>query len=276
MNDIDIINEFAEKFYKKPVLRTWTPDDWEKKYYDTEKKLAKEKAKRDAAYAKDFEREMRDYTAYRATVERIAKMPQGIIFLFARTAKHIVEKNVAIREGYEAEIKAFTDKYDREIEFTFKPENDKPYTHTFNPAKVTDTTYFLANYDFKNDRWAERTNDYLMAQIKSVAETDEGRVAFMKDMQHYVEVKHNLYAMRSDASLFCELMEECGRIMVGIDKTLGGDPDACSYNTNWGVGGHFNGIVSRGAKRASFTSFLAGGWNIQRLHIRYRVTLLKD
>ncbi|MCQ2299979.1 MAG: hypothetical protein MJZ81_07650 [Bacteroidales bacterium] len=56
---------------------------------------------------------------------------------------------------------------------------------------------------------------------------------------------------------------------------LEGVPEGCETDAHWGVGGYFNAIIFRGEKRVSFKSFLAGGWNIQRLHIRVRATLLK-
>lgn len=276
MTDIEIINGYAEKFYAKPVLKTWTPKEWELGYYNTPKRLEKERAKRDAAYAKDYEREMRDYTEFTNAVGRIARMPQGLVHLFAQTAKWIVEENAARRRKIEAEMKAFTDVYDRTIEYTYEPNGDEPYTTTFNPAKDAETHYLLSAYDFKNGCWNPSfRNEYRKAQINCVADTDEGRVAYMKALLKYSEDGKELRAMRSDASLFVEFIGECARVMDGIWKTLGGDPDECSYDVGWGVGSHFNGIVSRDGKRASFKSFLAGGWNIQRLHVRFRVTLLK-
>mgnify|MGYP003311763948 CR=1 FL=1 len=53
-------------------------------------------------------------------------------------------------------------------------------------------------------------------------------------------------------------------------------PDKCSIDANWGVGGHFNGILESNGIRISFKSFVAGGYNIQRRHIRFKVTKLKD
>lgn len=43
---------------------------------------------------------------------------------------------------------------------------------------------------------------------------------------------------------------------------------------SFGYGGHFNGLLDYGDFKASFKSFLAGGWNIQRLHVRFRITRL--
>lgn len=64
---------------------------------------------------------------------------------------------------------------------------------------------------------------------------------------------------------------------VGSDicSKLGGVPEKCETEPDWGVGGYFNAVLARGNLRVSFKSFLAGGWNIQRLHIRVRTTLLK-
>lgn len=60
-----------------------------------------------------------------------------------------------------------------------------------------------------------------------------------------------------------------------LTSKLEGVPEGCETDAHWGVGGYFNAIIFRGEKRVSFKSFLAGGWNIQRLHIRVRATLLK-
>lgn len=60
-----------------------------------------------------------------------------------------------------------------------------------------------------------------------------------------------------------------------LTEKLGGVPEGCETDAHWGVGGYFNAIIFRGEKRVSFKSFLAGGWNIQRLHIRAKATLLK-
>lgn len=65
-------------------------------------------------------------------------------------------------------------------------------------------------------------------------------------------------------------------LLEGMEAVLGGAPEACERGAQWGVGGYYNGVLVRGTKRVSFKSFYAGGYNIQRLHIRVRYTELKS
>lgn len=65
-------------------------------------------------------------------------------------------------------------------------------------------------------------------------------------------------------------------ILDKMEVLLGGMPEWCEREASWGLKGYYNGIIGRGTKRVSMKSFFAGGYNIQRLHIRCRCTPLKE
>lgn len=120
------------------------------------------------------------------------------------------------------------------------------------------------------------TRAYRAQKLRSVTEDGEYMELAKEYAELYAADESRDYGMaeavrRSVAQAAKKLTD----LLEGMEAVLGGAPEACERGAQWGVGGYYNGVLVRGTKRVSFKSFYAGGYNIQRLHIRVRYTELK-
>ena len=283
----EIINGYFAEFWKLPVKKTWKPNDFDREFYNTPKKMEREAAKRDAEYQREFDREMRKYDEMKATVEKVCSVQLGLMDFFADSLDGWIRNARAKRAALSKKIKDFKAAWDKAIPYTYIPSNpkDSPCEFTVNP--------YQSRHELLRRCWkCELRNGYIFTekslegtldkgdnfcgqQMDAIGKTDEEKTAFLKAAIQNDLDEQALRAAVTPHEIFTLTLERLGEIVDAMVKVLGGMPDGFERGHEWGVGGQYNGIVSRQGKRAKFTSFYAGGWNIQRLHIRYRVTLLK-
>lgn len=105
--------------------------------------------------------------------------------------------------------------------------------------------------------------------------TDEEKVELF-DRAHELRTAEKVAANALDAQGALALWaRKMGAIDEMIRERMSGVPEGFEREVRWGVGGYYNGVLVRNGVRVSFKSFWAGGWNIQRAHIRVRLTELK-
>ncbi len=250
------MHSYINENYSISEPEPWQPPEWQmKSYYNTPrrlKKLENERIKHDEENKKEYEKEISKRNMIHSIVDRIGSLPEKISFLFLTTLKNQVEHDKNVRKLYSEKNKQLREKYgEMSCIVTWCYEISKYYNYV-------DTVRGNRNLA----KWAENKTD---KEIEVMIED-------CKEVQTYRNA--------SDASLLPpECLYYCSTrlniIMDTIIRIMGGLPDDCEYDAKWGIDGNFNGIIKRGDKRASFKSFIAGGWNIQRQHIRFKVTLLK-
>ena len=283
----EIIGGYFNEFVKLPVKKTWKPSDFDREYYNTPKKMEREAAKRDAEYQREFDRQMRDYNEMKSALEKVCAVQLGLMDFFAESLDGWIRNARARRAALSKKIKDFKAAWDKAIPYTYIPSNpkDSPYESTVNP--------YQRRHELLRRCWkCELRNGYIFTekslngeldkgdyfcgqQMDAIGKTDEEKTAFLKAAIQNDLDEQALRAAVTPQEIFTLTLTRLGEIVDAMVKVLGGMPDGFERGHEWGVGGQYNGIVSRQGKRAKFTSFYAGGWNIQRLHIRYRVTLLK-
>lgn len=287
----NVIRGYFAEFWEAPKKRTWEPQEWELKHYATPKSLERERAKRNAAYEREYDRAKERYDAFAAKVERACNAQADIARFFADTAERWVEGARMHVAAITARLEAFKHEWDREVAYTYRPTNpaDRPHDTTVRPYEKkgeimrhfwkhearrysvgVDKTWLDGHLEVSAGEWLKQAFD-------AFAPTDADKEAFIRAAIKYELDKNELHCVYKPGDVFTDAVERFAEIVDAIERVLGGAPDAfAKEDASWGIGGHFNGIVGRGERRAKFTSFLAGGYNIQRLHIRYRVTELKS
>lgn len=298
MNDLEntvtagsVIRGYFAEFWDAPALRTWEPQEWELKYYSTPKRLERERAKRNAEYRKDYDRAKAQYDAFAAKVERVCAAQSGLRAFLEASLERAVEGARTHVAAITARIEAFKREWNREVAYAYRPTNpaDAPHDATVRPyEKRCEIMRRFWKHDARrysvgiDKTWLDghleaAAGEWLKQAFDAFAPTDADKEAFIR-----ATIKHELDRNELDrayrpGAVFTDMVERFDEIIAAIERVLGGAPDRFDGDlASWGVGGHFNGIVGRGERRAKFTSFLAGGYNIQRLHIRYRVTELKS
>ena len=273
----EILDAYTAEFVEEPKLKEWVcPDFYRTSYHYTEKKIAKEKAKNDEQYRKEYEREMAAHQTFLNSIQKILSCPDRLAHFFATSMRDFIERTREHRAMLSARVAELEKFFDRDFDFTFKSGNE---TVTLKYNVKREAWYFLGLFDKKAGKFRDcDESNHTWCKFCAAFPTEEGRLEFIKKHGEYDKAKSELTQCEHASEAFYRLVDNIGGRGGIVDKmvqTLGGMPDYCSYDTDWGVGGYYNGIVGRGEKRASFKSFYAGGWNIQRLHIRFRVTLLK-
>lgn len=282
MNDMTakaIYKKYFAEFAEEPELRTWKPTEWDLKYYNTPKRLAKATEKRNAEFKKEYDSIVSRINGLRACVTKILSCPDRLAQFFAESTAQFVEQMRAKRKELRAKIAEIEQRFEREFKVACKTDDGTPYemSYTVKSRKCD----FMRLWDKRNNRMVERDGsmEWTWTRFDAAFPTEEAKLAFFADCEELKNLKSDMSATEPPSALFWRVTENVGGkkgIVEGIEGVLGGMPENVEFDAHWGVGGHFNGIVSREGKRASFKSFLAGGWNIQKLHIRFRVTLLKN
>lgn len=262
--------KFIDKYYDVPVLKTYTPDDYTMKYqFNTPRKLKKlpeYTAKMNSKFKEEYDREVEKRNTVINTCKEIEPLPPSLVDLFYSTLQNQVLNDIKTR------------KYSRELEEEFKKmcgitgkEMSISWDHLYYFSKE------LVNKHTEHDKnWKyilKEDSKNLLEKYPILKTTDID--TFVNLYKKNVEFKH-----KSDQTM---APDDCLRwgafklneILDQMRRVLGNLPDSCECGAHWGAGGEFNGIIGYNEKRASFKSFLAGGWNIQRLHIRCRITLLQ-
>lgn len=282
MTTADARNLIADN-YMMPELRTYTPSEWDVRWAITPRRIKKmnemvekENAKLRAAY--DTEIAIRESTVN--SVNALDKYPAELKSLFFHTIEWTLSD---IQRRHDARVAA-------ETEFKNK-YGDDVYDHVY----VLSSLCFTRSYRSKvtdavvtDDAWSKFVKYNGYGSTKCVTE--------IADWKTLIEDYRNLTSIRNgDESYNCSKHCSKGKLayvkMIALRRVTatlvriadeinthfeGGIPSTCETSPNWGVGGHFNGILSDGNTRVSFKSFCAGGWNIVRFHYRFKITKLKS
>lgn len=277
MNAAEMLT-FIEPYFKKPVCKEWKPCEYDMKYRFKNtpagiRKLNATKAKEDAKLLAEYQKQMCIYNKAVETIEMINLLPSAIRDLFYHTIEWNVTEGNRLREEARNLEKAAREKYGVRKEGDYR-------SPLFSIGEYGINRYFKAKYDEveKKSHWVFVSEDLKKHCERNYVGIEEGEAldVFVEDMSRYIRAKKAAagFPLAYDAIVYAtnKLLE----ILDVMRKLLDGTPEWVEREASWGVGGHYNGIIGRGNKRVSMKSFLAGGYNIQRLHIRCKCTLLKE
>lgn len=258
--------DFIKPYFEKPVLEEWQPDEYYMKHVfrgtkASIRKLNATKAKEDEKLRAAYEDELSLYNEPIARIEKFGRLPAAIRDLFFHTIEWNVKTGIRVRKELEV-IKDAVEEYD--YGFLYMKEQDI-------------YEYFEVRYVGNEPHWfiKEGKRDDLMYNhrgIKHIKDID----SFIGTMQDYFKAKAAARNFPCEYDSIVETSYSLVNILDNMEKLLGGTPEWCEREASWGLKGYYNGIIGRGSKRVSMKSFLAGGHNIQRLHIRCRCTPLKE
>lgn len=262
-----MINIFT-KNYTLPTLRTYEVSDFDRKYYKP-KALEKLVEKRNLEYKRDYDNRMDKYNGCVKTItQKLDPLPSEIKDLFRRVLGQQVEYVDRTHQLY------VDTKLELEKEYDKKPVQNSPSAfdlltnllcyyikmrpggkyNLVNPEEILQRYPNLKDYDF----------DKMYMDFKR----------FKKIESHDLVVR---YGSVQEAKNFVlqDIISRLGDISSQIKRAFNGNyPTTCITDVNFGAGGHFNGILQSGDIKLSFKSFIAGGYNIQREHIRFKITKL--
>lgn len=272
--------------YAEPKLNVWEPSEFDTEYnYNTPRKLKKLESDREKHNAKlkaEYDAEMVKWNAVHKVIDDLAAWPKEVADLFLETVRQTIT-TLEFRHKKFLEAKdAIDEKYGMPLILNAKWHLNKLLDHKPGRCGVS--------FDAMK-RWDKIANDY-RGEFKK---QPDGKVGYdlplknIKDPQDLLNMfaEYRLAEDLDDVALYGEhaaymkairsITSKISDIMLEVTKIFGGKiPEKCECGGEWGVDGHFNGILSCGSKRVSFCSFIAGGWNIQRLHCRFKITELKS
>ena len=275
------ILDFIDIYFPIPSFVEWEPDEWEKEHYykdlndkKTYKRYIKQKEKINSEKQKAIDTLTEKKNDIRSKITALDELPCDISNLFYTTIKNMVEDGISIRAKY-SEVKAsFHQKYkDSFIDKNSYDKYNTPYDYSDQIRKIIRIEYDLES----------KTN---------VAKYDQDKYNYIKSNCPYID-NINLIEFKNDADIFYQLeyearnsfmpmnaiihgTDKCSTIYSEIKFIFNGNPERCVKDPDWGVGGYFNGVLEGNGIKVSFKSFVAGGYNIQKRHIRFRMTKLKN
>ena len=264
--------DFANKHYPLPTLKTYTPDEYEMKYvFNTSRRLKKLSAhteKKNSEYKYQYDEQMMKRNDTFIIIERIACLPEQLTKLFFDTIRNQIENDIKLRK-HAYNIK---EEFEKNYNITNEKGSDKLYNIAYYVNECVEDDYDDHYEKIYKLRDSER--DKIMQKYPHLSKVNlTDFINKYREMKEYQNKAANIMDSETALILGCK---KCYDIMLVMKRILGSFPDHCETDGHWGQGGVFNGIVGYQEKRASFKSFLAGGWNIQRLHIRYKITLLQS
>lgn len=266
---LEEFKHFFDDLYKAPELRHVSePAEREIEIFG-KKYAVKMVEKRNLEWKKEYEKAVAIRNSALAAFEDLDHFPKDISSFFYSSTVRMAEDDIQRRERKRAAREKFVkdmggnqnalnavscaERLLDKGKITSRWDAEKGAPIPVLLATASEIEWLMSNYkmtDDERDRWAALAIGY--------AADYEGAKGAKCAVENLV---------------YCA--DFCKREADAMKKVLGGIPDGFERLEGWGVGGKFNGIVWRGDKRASFKSFLAGGYNIQRLHMRTKVTLLK-
>lgn len=254
---------FVNQYYNCPVCKHWQPSDYQMKHhYNTPrrlKRLESDRIKEDAKLQIIYERELQCYNNVLNIIDDIDVLPDRLKDLFYTTLQNQVLYDIKTRENFKEKDNNFKELYGQD-------DRMNGFHSAYSEAKCL--------YDCYINRWNETNIHYWKKQIFNFDNINFKD--FSKICNEWLKMKKLAEQTLSPQDGLIHGSYKIREIIDCIKKTLGGNPDKCDYDAHWGLNNEFNAVVGRNSLKASFKSFLAGGWNIQRLHIRYRITLLKN
>lgn len=283
MNANEILAKYMAEFMTEPTLKKWEcPDFYRTSYGYSEKKIAKIAEKENARLRAEYDRAVAANAEFKACIEKILACPSKLAFFFASSTQDFIERTRGRRSEIGARIEAIRKTLDRDFTFIYQSQGDaEPHTYKYNVLQEASQFMWSCTKKEKNGGiyLTDRNRDtFRWGMFDAAFPTDEAKREFISMYTEYNKLRGVLSNMETPCGVFFRMVGNIGGhggIVDSMVKVLEGMPEDVVFASDWGVGGYYNGVVSRGEKKASFKSFYAGGWNIQRLHIRFRVTLLK-
>lgn len=263
------------KFVKAPVLKVWTPSKWDILYYGrTPKRLVKETEKRAAQNKSEYERNMMVFNCLTSEIAEIKNAPKELSDFFISTIISAVEYARNSRAQLILRGRQLKEKYaGKHVELpahgggTFKL-NISSHAHEFADA--------WNNVKKAGGEANVKNGGYRFEEYLHLADTEAERYAIGAELAELASNYTDIHSIPTAYNVISQYATSMHNMLQQMEKVLGGKPEGVEPGQEWGINGHYNGIVFGNGNRASFKSFLAGGWNIQRLHVRCRVTLLKE
>lgn len=267
--------EFVNEYYPVPIQKYWQPSDYDMKYrFNTPRKMKKlesVKAKEDLKLLQSFNEELQHRNNVLIIIDDIETLPERLKDLFYTTLKNQVLYDIKTRETFSQNKEAFYEEFGKKDEKCYSKSAAASYASELVRA-------YKEHYNDEQKRYYRSFDDRDLQYYKNMIYNFDNinMDEFYEKATRYLELRKLAEQTLSPIECLKHGSKKIEEIIMGIRKVLNGDPEHCEYDAHWGVGNEFNGVVSRGETKASFKSFLAGGWNIQRLHIRFRITLLKN
>lgn len=278
-------HDLVNQYYKKPVFIEWQPNDWEMRYYTGKtgaRRLLKDKAKYDAKRQKSYEKELAAFNEVHSTIDDIATYPKEIANLFLSTFKWTIEDLINRHERHLAHRKYMIETYGEEVVKIISTLKYLVYKTSYQSTWSGRGKRVEVPVEINDEQWTKFTETHY-------SYTENGHVYPFKDVSDYkklIEDYRKLKALQEDDDVSIDsaaysnhiihMADTLHRIALDINRIFGGNkPTKCETEARWGIDGHFNGILTDGKTRASFLSFSAGGYNIQRYHYRFKITKLK-
>lgn len=272
--------------YSEPKLSTWKPSEYDMEHnYNTSRKLKKlegDREKHNAKLKADYDLEMMKWNAVHKVIDDLNTWPEEVADLFL-DAIHQVITTLDLRHKKFIEAKnAIDEKYGMSLILNAKWHLNKLLDHAPGHRGVASDAMekwdaIASSYrgEFKKQPDGKFGYDLPLKSIKDPKDLLSMFAAYRRaedfdDVALHGEHVAYMKAIQGITSKIADIMND---IMKIFDRKV---PEKCERGGDWGVDGHFNGVLSCGSKRISFCSFIAGGWNIQRLHCRFKITELKS
>lgn len=272
--------------YSEPKLSTWKPSEYDMEYnYNTPRKLKRLESDREKHNAKlkaDYDLEMMKWNAVHKVIDDLNAWPEEVADLFL-DAIHQVITTLDLRHKKFIEAKnAIDEKYGMSLILNAKWHLNKLLDHAPGYRGVSSDAMekwdaIASSYrgEFKKQPDGKFGYDLPLKSIKDPKDLLSMFAAYRRaedfdDVALHGEHVAYMKAIQGITSKIADIMND---VMKIFDRKV---PEKCERGGDWGVDGHFNGVLSCGSKRISFCSFIAGGWNIQRLHCRFKITELKS
>lgn len=271
---------FIDLHFPIPTFVEWEPDQWSKEHYykdltdkRTYKRYLKDKEKENQKRKDNINNIVKKKSEILRMIDGIDQLPSDISDLFYTTMKYQVEDGIRIRALYTTIRQQFYQKYNEDIV-------QESFKYKSTPCTYAKEIVKMIKYDY----------DY--TQQKQVIKYDQDKFNYISNRCPYIQ-SMDLEQFYLEATKYFEIQKEasssllppdclyhgsrkCFDICNEIKHIFNGNPERCVKDPNWGVGGYFNGVLEGNGIKVSFKSFVAGGYNIQKRHIRFRMTKLKN
>lgn len=282
-------HDLIDQYVKDPVLKKYTPSEWETKHASTPKrqlKLMAQVAKEDAKLKAEYDRDVASKKATHDLIDDVSTWPASVADMFLSVYVHLVDAIKTRHDMYLEGVADFKEKYGESVAKYWSSIADvgRVYTYARRGGGYSYPEPTQENWDYAcrmcRGEFAKKpeTGEYCYEDpLKKVTDFVEcvNEARTLKKLAEADEVKQfgfKAYAM-AISHVTGKLHEACS----AVRSCFGGKTPTGCEDAHWGGKGEFAGILveSQSAKRISFCSFSAGGWNIQRYHWRYKITELK-
>lgn len=271
------IEEIAKSIYPMPSFVGWTPSEYDMKYrFNTPRKMKYMnvvKEREEAKLKNVFDKQLAHYNNTFENLKKISNLPPKIATLFEQT----IVGQLNYYDSLVQKVKALDEDLKKKYDIVADEDVGKAYSIHYTPYRIINSIY---KYYIKKQLNPE-THDYdyvvddrTYSECPALHKVDIKQLYF--DAKEFVENNAALLHLVSKKNVLVNCILHIGRIIDNMKTIFEGYPTSCLTDPHWGVGGHFNGILEGNGHRCSFKSFIAGGYKIQCLHIRFKMTELRQ